>query len=320
MIGALAADAVAMPVHWYYDTAALDRDYGELDGYAAPKNPHPDSILWRSRYRARNNKGEILHDQAKFWGQRDVHYHQFLKRGENTVNYQLGLELYRLVRESGRYDPDAWLQRYIDCLRQPGWHRDTYLEEYHRAFFDNLARGLAPRDCGIDDLHIGGISQIPCLLAALAAIGVDQLDARLDCVATHVALTHRNTHAARAAAQLTRLLHAIEGGAGLEEALEQSDDPALDPAAFLTWSRFPDRVVVGRQLTPACYLPESFTASAYLAWKYREDFSAGILANARCGGDSCHRGAVVGALLGARQEIPDKWSQGLISAADLPLP
>jgi ADP-ribosylglycohydrolase len=65
----------------------------------------------------------------------------------------------------------------------------------------------------------------------------------------------------------------------------------------------------------ACYLPESFTASLYLCWKYADDFSAGILANAHCGGDNCHRGAVVGALLGAANGVPDKWIEGLMNAS-----
>jgi hypothetical protein len=64
LLGSLVADAVAMPVHWYYDRAALERDYGTISGYSAPKNPHPDSILWRSAYTPLNAKGEILHDQA----------------------------------------------------------------------------------------------------------------------------------------------------------------------------------------------------------------------------------------------------------------
>ena len=94
MLGSLAADALSMPVHWYYDTHKLDRDYGLLTGYVAPKNPHTDSILWRSHYNPRNEKGNILHDQVKYWGRRGIHYHQFLAAGENTVNYQLGKELY----------------------------------------------------------------------------------------------------------------------------------------------------------------------------------------------------------------------------------
>lgn len=45
MLGALVADAVSMPVHWYYDTNALDRDYPDLTIYQAPRNPRPDAVI-----------------------------------------------------------------------------------------------------------------------------------------------------------------------------------------------------------------------------------------------------------------------------------
>ena len=311
-IGALAADAVAMPVHWYYDTQLLDTDYGRIDSYVAPKNPHSDSILWRSRYTARNAKGDILHDQARFWGQRGVHYHQFLRAGENTINYKLGKELYDLITSRGSYDADAWLERYIDRMLEPGWHKDTYLEEYHRAFFDNYAAGKSPRDCGIDDLHIGGISQVPALLAALDQIGVSDVEEQVETVATHVQLTHRNRFVVESAEALTRMLAAVGDGATLREVIEALGGPWASSGQFDTWSNFPDRSVIGRHLTMACYLPESFTASLYLCWKYSDDFTAGILANAHCGGDNCHRGAVVGALLGAANRVPDRWRDGLL--------
>ena len=48
-------------------------------------------------------------------------------------------------------------------------------------------------------------------------------------------------------------------------------------------------------------------AALYLAWKYHDDFAAGITANAMVGGDNCHRGAVVGGLLGAASGgIPER--------------
>jgi hypothetical protein len=48
-----------------------------------------------------------------------------------------------------------------------------------------------------------------------------------------------------------------------------------------------------------------------LAWKYHDDFRQGVLANALCGGDNCHRGVVVGALLGAANPLPDDWKEQL---------
>jgi hypothetical protein len=47
--------------------------------------------------------------------------------------------------------------------------------------------------------------------------------------------------------------------------------------------------------------------SLYLAWKHHDNFGAGVLANAMVGGDNCHRGAVVGSLLGAANGVPVKW-------------
>ena len=165
--GSLVADALAMPGHWYYDRAALQQDYGTLDHFVAPRNPHPGSILWRSRYETINARGDILREQAQYWGQREIHYHQFLAAGENTLNFKLAAELYSMVRERGGYDADAWLNRYIDRMLEPGWHRDTYLEEYHRAFFTRYAQGKTPRKCGISDEHIGGLATVPALVAAL---------------------------------------------------------------------------------------------------------------------------------------------------------
>ena len=309
MLGALVADAVSMPVHWYYDTVALDRDYPQLEGYLAPKNPHPDSILWRSKYTPRNQDADILHDQAAYWGQRGVHYHQFLPAGDNTLNFLLGVQLYRSTIRAGGYDADAWLALYVQLMRTPGWHRDTYVEEYHRAFFDNLAKGLPVRECGIEDIHIGGLTPVPFLLAALDALKEPDLEADCACIEAHLALTHKGKVIADAGRALTHILYAVASGQNLREAISEH----VQAGQFDTWSRFEDRVVVGRHLTPACYLPDSLTASLYLAWKYHDDFSAGVIANARCGGDNAHRGVVVGALLAAANDIPEHWLKSLKS-------
>ncbi|PXA05045.1 ADP-ribosylglycohydrolase [Coraliomargarita sinensis] len=313
MLGALVADAVSMPVHWYYDRNALDRDYPNLETYQAPKNPHPDSILWRSKYTPRNKDADILHEQAKYWGQKGVHYHQFLPAGDNTVNFLLGAQLYRSTVATGKYDPDAWLEIYINSLRTPGWHADTYLEEYHRAFFDNLARGKKPAECGIKDIHIGGLTPVPFLLAALDAIGETSLDADLPTVEAHLALTHHGSEIASTGRAFTRMLHALASGTDLRAAIIENASECVSEGQLDTWAQFEDRDVVGRYLTTACYLPDSFTASLYLAWKYHDDFSAGVIANARCGGDNAHRGAVVGALLAAANDIPEQWLKNLKS-------
>ena len=45
-----------------------------------------------------NADGDILREQAQYWGKRGVHYHQFLTAGENTLNSLLAIELFELVQ------------------------------------------------------------------------------------------------------------------------------------------------------------------------------------------------------------------------------
>lgn len=303
--GSLAADALAMPVHWYYDRAALQRDYGPVDQFKEPRNPHPGSILWRSEYKPLNDRGDILRDQAVFWGQREIHYHQFLKAGENTLNFKLAAELFSWVKARGAYDPDAWLENYIAKMLEPGWHRDTYVEEYHRAFFTRYSQGKPPRKCGISDEHIGGLATVPALVAALEGTPREELR-RI--VKEHVGLTHAHANVLRAADTLVRTLWAVAGGTPLRVAIREEAGDWISGNKADSWLHQPDEQVVGGRFSPACYIVDAMPAALYLVWKYHDDFAAGIIANASVGGDNCHRGAVVGSLLGATQDgIPTRF-------------
>lgn len=298
--GAFIADALAMPVHWYYDREALRRDYGVVDRFTAPRNPHPDSILWRSSYTPPNERGDILHGQAQYWGKQGIHYHQFLRAGENTLNLQLAKVLAESLIARGRYDADDYLQRYIHFMLTPGQHRDTYVEEYHRKFFAAYARGKAPRKCGGSDIHIGGLAHVGVLCACFAA----DRNSACKAVREHISLTHRSAEVLAAGDALARLLCAVVAGGDLREAISEHCVQWFSKRNAERWSREPDEEVIGRRFSPACYIADAFRASLYFAWKYADDFEAGVIANANVGGDNCHRGAVIGALLGGTTGFP----------------
>ena len=309
LLGAFLGDALAMPVHWYYDRAAMARDYGRVTDLVAPRNPHADSILWRSSYAAPNAKGEILHGQAKFWGQRGVHYHQFLRAGENTLNMQLALELLSSLRARGGYDRDDYLRRYVEFMTGPGHHGDTYVEECHRNFFTKYARGRKPDDCGGEDIHIGGLAHVPILAVWYA----HDEEAALVAVREHVRVTHRGELIETAARDLTKMLVAILNGAEVRASIEKFGNGWVGRKKLEAWAARPDEEVVGAILSPACYLQDSFPASLYLAWKYADDLEPALIANTNLGGDNCHRGIVVGALVGAGgSPVPERWARGLL--------
>ena len=307
-VGGLCADALAMPVHWYYDRSELLRDYGKVEGYVAAKNPHPGSILWRSHYTPLNEKGNILHDQAKYWGEKGVHYHQFLQAGENTLNLQLARELYRWVRSNGGYSARGWLEQYVKFMLTPGRHRDTYVEESHRGFFQRYAEGKSLEKCGIRDEHIGGLAHVPALMAACADLPLGKLRA---VVKEHVGLTHAHPNVLRAADTLVRVCWAIGDGASVREAIPREAGDWISAKKAEGWSKQPDEHVVGERFSTACYIAEAMPASLYLAWKYGNDYVGGVVANANLGGDSCHRGVVVGGILGQACGVPTEWSGGL---------
>ena len=316
-LGALVGDALSMPVHWYYDREALDRDYGNFDKYLAPTNPPPDSILWRSSYDPIGPKADILNQQGKYWGSKGVHYHQFLKAGENTLNLKLSVELYRWIILEGKFDLDSWLRRYVEVMLTPGWHKDTYAEEYHREFFTNYARGKGLHSCASPDLHIGALSLIPALLAGLEALDIIDPATLIQHAISLVRATHDHEYALRAAGDLTRILIQLSDGTPIRKVLAELPIPGVSVSKYMNWVDLPDRTVVGEKLSTACYLPESFVASLYFVWKYHDDFSLSLLQNAKAGGDNCHRAVVVGSILGFGCGVPRKWLRGLRSMEDL---
>jgi ADP-ribosylglycohydrolase len=314
LYGLCIGDALAMPVHWYYNRQALFQDYGRVTDYLAPYNPHPDSILWRSKYVARNSRGEILHDQANFWGQRGIHYHQFLAAGENTLNIKISQLLIESLMLNAGYDPDDFLKRYIQFMTTPGNHRDTYIEECHRNFFENYARGASPRNCGVDEKHIGGLVG---LIPIVVFYSNQPEEARTKAM-EHLALTHPGTKMADAASLVIELLLRVLHGKPLQSAIIEEIEKQRTPLvghAFVKWLDQPDDMIIGPRFSTACYVEDSVPAVLYLALKYHADPENALIVNTNLGGDNAARGSVLGALLGASHGVegfPRRWIDGLV--------
>jgi ADP-ribosylglycohydrolase len=117
-----------------------------------------------------------------------------------------------------------------------------------------------------------------------------------------------------AALSMTRLLISLFSGTPLEAALAEHASNWFSLKKAKSWLQLPDATVIGQHLSPACYLKDALPATLYLAWKYAANLPEGLLANAQVGGDNCHRGALLGALLGALcpQSVPEIWKNGLL--------
>jgi ADP-ribosylglycohydrolase len=315
LYGLSIGDALAMPVHWYYNRQALAADYGYVTDFLKPRNPHPDSILWRSRYSAPGPRGEILHDQAQYWGQGGIHYHQFLRAGENTLNVEICRLIIDSINRNGRYDADDFLKNYITFMTTPGNHQDTYIEECHRNFFVNYARGVAPRQCGVIEKHIGGLLGI----VPIVAFYFMHPETARDSALTHLALTHPGSKMETAALLIIDLLLQTLQGVPLKESILQAIDSQSNPLLgypFTKWLDDPDERVIGQRFSTACYVEDSVPAVIYLALKYHDNPEAALVNNTNLGGDNAGRGAVLGALLGATHGVdgyPKRWVDGLLA-------
>jgi hypothetical protein len=167
------------------------------------------------------------------------------------------------------------------------------------------------------------VAGIPALVAAL---GPRNPDLRR-IVRVHVGLTHKDDEVLAAADAFVRILvdviprpeasprTAAEAAAALRESILQHGRDWISAAKLRSWEGLSDRQLVGGTLSSACYIEEAFPAALALAWRHAGNLAEGVCANAMCGGDNCHRGAVVGGLLGATAPIPALFLAGLACGA-----
>ncbi len=334
--GMFVGDALAMPVHWYYNIAALWQDFGQIRDYQAPKAHHPNSImaLANTGKAGRGSQdgdivGEvILKGKKHHWGQPNRHYHQGMQAGDNTLNLLCSRVLLRSLTNNGHYDPADFLREYIRFMTEPDRHNDTYAESYHRDFFSNYAKGIVLENCagpeGHDTASIGGLVSLPIVIISTLRDGY--LATTNAAALTQQRLTHLSSLLERHALELSELLFHIFNDVNPDTeqlacaAASKLGFPAAQVIQNVRRNKSSDLDVIGGLLSPACYIDQSFPSVLYLAARYQDDFESALIANTNVGGDNCHRGAVLGAILGAAlgvSAIPKRWVNGLTARVEL---
>ena len=328
-------DALAMPVHWYYNPHDIERAFpGGIQKLEAAPQYHPSSIMalhstHRGGRSGKENKDDspeivgdvILKGRRHLWGKPHGHYHHAMRAGENTLNAHCARVLMRSITANhGTYDRDLFLDEYIDFMTaDPPRHPDTYAESYHRGFFANLIAGKPPAQCGArthDTPSMGG-------LVSIGPLAIHQLlnDYELEQVQAisreHLFLTHPDENLARICDGYVALI------AGLLRRPPQEDPRIhLTTAARTTLgvdlerlvaNARNDREVVGGKYSTACYIRDSWPCLLYLAFKYVDDLKRALLANTNLGGENAHRGAVLGGIVGlACERTVDEWFEKLV--------
>jgi ADP-ribosylglycohydrolase len=170
-------------------------------------------------------------------------------------------------------------------------------------------------DEGHDTASMGGLVLLPPVILLNHA---DAKRARVDAM-EQMQLTHKSGKLATHANAFSDLLLNVLGGADLKTAAVSAakstgghDLPKL--IAKVESAQLPDTAVIGQYFSSACYIDDSFPSMLYLATKYDTSPENGLIANTNCGGENCHKGAMLGALYGAAHGVngfPKRWVDGL---------
>ena len=249
--------------------------------------------------------GVILKGKREFWGVANQHYHQGMAAGENTLNAHCARLVTRTLNaNNGRYDADLFLENYMAFMTsETPLHPDTYAESYHRGFFANFAKGLPPRKCGArthDTASIGGLVMIAPI--AISELLFEPSLKRVQALCReHLYLTHPDEKLGKICDIYVELINAL--------LFRAQDDPrhciqnATQKSTGVNFKKLmeknvADEEVIGGVFSKACYIDDSWPSILFLLQKYVADPEHALLANTNLGGENCHRGSVLGILVG----------------------
>ncbi|KAL8598810.1 hypothetical protein ACOMHN_015389 [Nucella lapillus] len=225
------------------------------------------------------------------------------------------------------------LEDYVRFMTTPGTHNDTYAESFHRSFFKDWA-AEGPRPTSAGDLiefaekrskaKLSGspdsqLSVIGSLVPAIPWIVRSAHRSESDCAksaADFIRLTHPVASLVPYLDTYARLLHAVMNGHDLKTVVlkvlgsatlggpgKREKVLALLEEAHSHPKGSEERLRVYQRATgmlgSACYIDGAMSSMLFLALEFHDDFMGGVLANANCGGENCHRGSALGALLAA---------------------
>lgn len=302
------ADALSMPVHWFYNPQDIFNAFpGGIHKFEAAPKYHPHDFLKLAPATGKQIVGDvILKDKKKFWGVPNQHVHQGMQAGENTLNAHCARVVTRtLIDNHGHYNAQAFLDNYIAFMTSDvPLHPDTYAETYHRGFFENLEKGLPADKCGLaaeSTASVGGfVTTAPVAIAELLA--ERNLPKVQGICREHLRLTHPDESLARVCDAYVALIDALLFRNENEDAKIYIAQTALSSMGIdlksLCEKSSNDNDIIGGTYTKACPINNSWPSLLYLAYKYSADSKAALLANTNVGGENCHRGSVLGVILG----------------------
>jgi ADP-ribosylglycohydrolase len=279
VLASFAADALALGVHWIYNTNVIDKKWGRVEDYIKPQRPtfHPTKEL-----------GEFTH------------------YGDQT------LVLLKSVAAGSGFDKIYFAEQWQHFFES----YEGYVDGATKATIENIKAGQEPAEAGSDSDDFAGAARIAPLVYSYRNDLTKLVDnARTQTMVTHNnqevidsadffgSVTFKvlkgekplNAIKQTLAAQFNREPYSKWVEDGIKSAEKDTRQAMLD-------------------LGQMCEIQAAFPGVIHLIAKYEDNLKEGLVENAMAGGDSAGRGLTVGMVLGAHlgiDAIPQKWLSDL---------
>ena len=279
VLASFVADALALGVHWIYNTNVIDKKWGRVEAYIKPERPtfHPSK-----------DRGEFTH------------------YGDQT------LVLLKSVAGSSGFDKSNFAEQWQNLFQS----YEGYFDGATKATIENIKAGKEPTGAGSDSNDFAGAARIAPLAYSYRNDLTKLVDsARAQAAITHD--NQEVVDSAEFFGRVTfnvfkgeKPLNAIQQT--LADRFNREPFTEWVEAGIKSTEKETRQAML--DLGQMCEIQAAFPCVIHLIAKYENNLKEGLIENAMAGGDSAARGLTVGMVLGAHLgmgAIPPNWLSDL---------
>lgn len=279
VLASFVADSLALGVHWIYDTAKIEREFGRVGTLLRPSS---DS------YHPTKERGEFTH------------------YGDQTF-----ILLESLAARKG-FGPEDFSMRWRDLFQD--YH--GYYDQATKGTLENLSLGKQPQEAGSSSMDLAGAARVaPLVYSYREDLDTLLASARTQTCMTHN--DPMVIESAEFFAALSWLvLHGTPPVQAMEETSHRKfkKSPIFQWVKEGIASKETQSISAVARFGQSCHVAEAFPGVVHLIAKYEKDLKEALVEAVMAGGDSAARGMAVGMVLGAHlgeEGLPRQWISGL---------
>ncbi len=279
VLASFVGDSLALGVHWIYDTARIEKEFGRVDSFLKPAS---DS------------------------------YHPTKERGEFTHYGDQSFVLLKSLAAKGGFDLDDFATRWRKLFQD----YDGYYDQATKATLQNFSSDKMPVDAGSPSKDLSGASRVAPLVFCYQDDLDSLVEAARD--QTRMTHNNPDViDGAEFFARVSWLvLRGTPPISAMEKVSSERFDKSFIGHWVKDGieSKTEDSVPTIARFGQSCHVDDAFAGVVHLIAKYENDLEEALVQAVMAGGDSAGRGMVVGMVLGAHlgeEALPGQWVSDL---------